>query len=356
LLHPGPLTAAGALKVDVEAGASSALDAVAEAADSAHGFLRARWYAAAAGSAPLVTLCARRADSGAPVVALPLVPRRIGPLRLREVPGSYWPYRSFPLAKDLTGDELADFLASPEARSALGRAWRLGPVHGDDPTVLRLAQAARSAGWTMLSRKVATCFDLDLARLTASGTWPSSKRRQTLRWRERRLAQQGELTYTLVNGEQWNPGVLDVLAAAEAESWVVRDGGDPKFLRGTPCRAAWEGAIADPALADRLVGWILQVGGEPAAFVFGLDAGPVRHVIANGYSERFAEGSPGLLVLFRAFQDSASAGVAKISWGAGDAGYKSQMGAEEGPDMVDLLFVRGALLAAVARPVWRRGA
>ena len=85
-----------------------------------------------------------------------------------------------------------------------------------------------------------------------------------------------------------------------------------------------------------------------------LDAGPVRHIVANGYSERFAEGSPGQLLLFRCFTESAAAGVETICWGAGDAGYKCQMGAEPGPEIVDLLIVRGRPLAALLGPVWRR--
>jgi hypothetical protein len=44
--------------------------------------------------------------------------------------------------------------------------------------------------------------------------------------------------------------------------------------------------------------------------------------------------------------------VETIGWGAGDPGYKSEMGARPGPDILDLLFVRGPL-AALARPLWR---
>jgi CelD/BcsL family acetyltransferase involved in cellulose biosynthesis len=354
LLHPGPLVAAGDIEVEIADGAAPSLDEAAAAAAPAQHFLRAAWFAAAAGEAPLRTLSARRSGSGQAIAAIPLVSRRMGPIEVREVPGSYWPFRSFPVAADASEDELAAFLAAPAARSALGRVWRVGPVPAGDRAATMIAAAARRSGWTEHARRIASCFDLDLARLAASGSWPSSKRRQKLRWRERRLAALGEMVYSSVTGAQWSGEVLDVMAAAEAESWVVREGGDPKFLPGTACRRIWEGVIADPALAARLSAWLLHVGGAPAAFVFCLDAGRVRHVIANGYSERFAEGSPGQLLLYRAFQESSVSGVEKIGWGAGDAGYKSEMGAEEGSDLLDLLFVRGPLLAAVAAPLWRR--
>ena len=93
----------------------------------------------AAAGAPLATLVARRAD-GEPIAAIPLVSRGKGPLRLSEVPGSYWPYRSFPVARDASDAELAALLASPAAHAALGPVWRLGPILADDPTGARLAR------------------------------------------------------------------------------------------------------------------------------------------------------------------------------------------------------------------------
>jgi CelD/BcsL family acetyltransferase involved in cellulose biosynthesis len=49
----------------------------------------------------------------------------------------------------------------------------------------------------------------------------------------------------------------------------------------------------------------------------------------------------------------ADEGVACIDWGAGDPGYKSEMGAVAGPAIVDHLFVRNRLLARLVRPFWR---
>ena len=97
-------------------GRLASLDRLAEAAEAAHAFLRAAWFRAA-GDAPLATLVARRAD-GEPVAAIPQFSRGKGPLRLSEVPGSYWPYRSFPIARDASDAELAALLASPAARGA----------------------------------------------------------------------------------------------------------------------------------------------------------------------------------------------------------------------------------------------
>jgi hypothetical protein len=185
LLHPGPLVADGALEIAVEPGAAPSLDLAAAADTRLHAFLRAAWFGAAAGAAPVVTLTGRRAISGEPIIALPLVERRFGWMTLREVPGSYWPYRSFPVASDASETELSSFLASAEARAELGRIWRVGPVYADDATAQRTMKAARRAGWTVLSRQLGTCYTVDLNGLLATGSWPSSKTLRKNRWLER---------------------------------------------------------------------------------------------------------------------------------------------------------------------------
>ena len=354
MLHPGALVGDGMVAA-VERGASAALDRAAAADVPAHAFLRAAWFAAA-DSAPLSTLLARRPGSEDPLAAIPLIARRIGPLTISQVAGSYWPWRSFPLAEDGGEEALAALLAAPAARTVLGRAWRLGPVLADDPTVTSLAKAAQRSGWTLLTRRLGACYVVDLAGLKAEAAWPSAKTLRKNRWLERRLAESGELAFRTIAGAQWSGEILDLLARIEAESWVGRsaDARDTKFLDAGN-RAMWARAAADPAIAAMLQASILHVGGEPAAFTFSLRAGATMHFIANSYSERFREGSPGRILLYRDLQQAAEAGVETIGWGAGDPGYKSEMGAEPGPDIVDLLVVRGPVVAALAGMLWRRG-
>ena len=354
MLHPGTLIAAGALDLWVGPGASAALDGAAAAAAPALGFLRAAWFEAAAEQGMLATLVARRPAGGGAIAALPLLSRKIGPLTIREVAGSYWPYRSVPLALDAGDDELDTLLSAPESRAALGRAWRIGPVYADDPAATRLDAAARRNGWQVIRRVRGTCFMVDLASLTAAGPWPSGKTLRKNRWLERKLAESGDLEYRQVGGSGWTGEAFDTLAAIEAESWQGRAdaGKDTKFLSPAN-RHIWECAVADPLLAGDLGANILTVGGTPAAFTFTLRAGDTLHVIANSYSERFAAQSPGRVLLYRAFQQAAEAGVRTIGWGAGDPGYKSEMGARPGPEILDLLFVRGKPLAMLANRFWR---
>jgi hypothetical protein len=59
-------------------------------------------------------------------------------------------------------------------------------------------------------------------------------------------------------------------------------------------------------------------------------------------------------LLLKDFEQAAVDGVRRISWGSGDAGYKSQLGAAPGPDIIDLLFVRSRLLAVPLARYWTR--
>ena len=339
----------------VAPGSREAFDAVADAADPRHAFLRHAWFEAAAGDA-LRALVVQR-PCGQPVAALATQWAVPGVFRTSVVPGSYWPYRSLPIADDASDCEIVGLLRRIELRSFLGFAWRMGPVLSNDPTATRLRELAPEAGWRVLTRKLGTSFEIDVSRLRAEGPWPRTSSLATSRRRERKLAAHGEVEYRFVTGGDWTEADRDAMAAIEEQSWLSGIGGaaDPKF-HDPIRRRFWEQAAQDPAVAEMLFCSLLRVGGEPAAFIFGLECGGVRHVIANAYSQRFAQYGAGKLLLYKDFERAADRGVERIDWGSGDAGYKEEMGATPGPEIEDLLFVRTRAVALALRPWWcRRG-
>ena len=201
-------------------------------------------------------------------------------------------------------------------------------------------------------------LELDLAALTADGKWPSTKTQRKNRWRKRRLEEDGgPIREEFFTGADWTAAQRDAMAAIEAASWLgkLEGGGDTKF-RDPAMRAYWEGLCKDPALATMLFGSLMWIGDVPAAFTFGVEAGDTRYYIANNYDERFTQFGPGRVLLYDDFARAAEHGIDTVSWGLGDAGYKTEMGAKPGPEMVDLLFVRSGLLASVARKWWERPA
>ena len=329
------------------------LDAVADRGPASHAFLRRGWFAAAieAYGGEARTLVARADDQ--PVLALPLIP--VGPraLGLRTVPGSYWPFRGFPLAR--ADDAVLTAALAVLAREA--RCLRIGPVPDNDPAVAPLLRAARAAGWAVLDRPVGDGWLFRLGDATAAGDWPRASTLKKNRFHEKHLAAHGALLWRFAGGEDW-PAAFDRLAAIEERSWLVdrTDGRDAKFTRGGH-GAFWRAAARDPALRGIMRAATLDIDGHPAAFSFDLVAGDTCYAVANSYDPAFAKHSPGKLLYTRNLQDLAARGVAHVDWGMGDSGYKRVIGAEPGAALRDWLLVRPGVSAATARMLagwWRR--
>lgn len=334
-------------------GLSGLIDLVAEASPDSHRFLRFQWFAAAiaayGGQARTIVV---EAD-GEPVIALPMA--RFGPaaVRLAAVPGSYWPFRSFPSRAGIAGEAFRALLAT------LGQevnALRIGPVYDSDPSAAPLREAARAAGWAVLDRFVATSFVLDLA---AQGEdWPRASTLRKNRYHEKHLAEHGELEWTFLSGETMRNASFDAFDSIERTSWIATrtDASDAKFTADGH-GAFWRRAASDPVLAGMMSAALLRVDGVPAAFSFDLDAGRLRYAIANSYDPAFAKCSPGKLLHYRNLVRARQDGIGLVDWGAGDSGYKQALGAEQGPVLRDWLLVRPglpAMLGRALRHVWER--
>lgn len=342
--------------ITLENGFAAAIDAVADRGDKARSFLRVAWYAGTSpDSGGASTLLLRRAD-GTPLAALPTLP--VGPaiLGARRVPGSYWPFRSIPLAADITAEEIEALFAHPAMRRLVSPFLRIGPVYDDDPALAALTGAARDTGWTMLRRHLGTSYRIDVTGQLAAGPWPRKSSQRRLRTYEKQLAAIGALTIRHIAGSDWSPQVLCDLAAIEAQSWVGQDtdGSGAKFLT-EPMRAGWLRAVADRTLADMLTATILYLGDRPVAFTFDMLCGNVQYGIAGSYDKEFAAHSPGKLVAYRQYDVALERGITTIDLGAGDSGYKRAQGAVPGPEIVDCLIVRHRPLAALLRRKWEGG-
>ncbi len=342
------------VQVTVDVGLSAAIDTVAQAATPSHRFLRYQWFAAAlaGGTTPVRTIVARA--GGQPQLALPIVTTGPAALGLVSVPGSYWPFRGFPIAADADPAIYAPVLA---ALAGAARGVRIGPVIDGDPAVWPLIAAARSRGWVAIDRYIADSWVLDLAAVQAEGPWPRGSTLRKNRFHEKHLGGHGRLDWDFVAADDWHAG-FDAMAQVEAASWIAArtDGRDAKFT-ATGHGRFWRMAAEDPVLAAMFNAAILRVDGVPAAFSFDVDAGPTRYAIANSYDPAFAKHSPGKLLYYRNLTAGLARGIARVDWGAGDSGYKQVLGAVQGPAMRDWLLLRPglpALAGRLLRGVWRR--
>lgn len=341
-----------ALAVTEHDGLPAVIDRVAEAAPASHAFLRHQWFAAAlrayGGRAATVVVAAE----GVPALAVPVV--TVGPafLRIGQVPGSFWPFRSVP-AGWLADDPVRD--AALTALAARWRAIRIGPAHADDPAIAPLVARAQAAGWRVGHRGAMESFILDMAALRRAGSWPRNSTLRKNRFHEKHLAAHGALAWPVLGGADW-PAGFAALAEVERQSWQA-GATDAKFCR-PPHATFWSAAAEDPVLAAMFHAALLTIDGRPAAFSFDMDCGATRYAIANSYDPAVARHSPGKLLQYRNLVAAADAGIARVDWGGGDIGYKRVIGAVEGPRMRDWLLVAPrvpAPLAALALRLWRRG-
>lgn len=336
-------------------GLAAAIDGAAERAAPTHRFLRFGWFAAAlkayGGSAR--TLIVSR--EGAPVAALPIVAKGPAWLGISEVPGCYWPFRSFPV-EEQAGAEAMEAMLPRLAREV--RALRIGPVYDGDPGLERLKAAAKAAGWAVLDRFVADSYLLDMQAQQAEGGWPRNSTLRKNRFHEKHLGAHGVLDWSFVSGADWDEAAFDALAAVEEKSWIAArtDGSDAKFTREGH-GAFWRAAATDPVVAGMMWAAVLRVEGAPAAFSFDLNAGALKYAIANSYDPAFGKHSPGKLLYYRNLVRAMADGITDVDWGAGDSGYKRVIGAEKGPAIRDWLFVRpgvSAMAAKLLAGAWRR--
>lgn len=333
-------------------GLPQAIDPVAEGAAATHRFLRRGWFAAAqsAYGGRVRSYIVRRGDD--PVAALPVVAMGPAMLGMASVPGSYWPFRSFPVHEDAGPDAIEALLAQVGRRL---RVLRIGPVYDDDPALALLRTAAEALGWVAMPRMIAESFLLDITAARAEAAWPRASTLKKNRFHEKHLAAHGALDWSFVSGSGWDSAAFDSLAAVERASWIAErtDGADAKFT-GEGHGAFWRAAAADSVLAAMMWAAVLRVDGRPAAFSFDLNVGAMKYAVANSYVPAFAKHSPGKLLYYRNLVRAVEDGIARVDWGTGDSGYKRTIGAQAGPTIRDWLFVRPGIGAAAANMLRRR--
>ena len=336
------------LDMEVVGGLSPAIADAASAAAADRRFLMPCWFGAGDDKG-LRTLVVRGA-SGTCIAAVPV--RRIGPLRT--VPGSYWPFRSFPVVEGAAGN----VLNVRSARRLLGWAFRMGPICEDDPALALLRQGLQGSGYRLLEREAGRCFIHDVDSLLQEGPWPHKSALQRNARRERLLAQSGPVRWEFVRGSGWTSDVFDRMAAVEKASWLggKQNGADCKFSHPRE-RKRWEALAENSEFAGYMSACLLMVGERPVAFSFDLDVGATRWGIASGYDRAFHQQSPGRLLHYRNTEEAIRRGIRLINWGSGDSGYKRQLGAVPGPRLLDCMFVRDLpLVRQLARSLWRRPA
>lgn len=163
----------------------------------------------------------------------------------------------------------------------------------------------------------------------------SANLRGQLRRRERRLARAHELRYRQVTEPEELPDALDTLIALHAARWGEGAGA----FAGA--RAAFHREFAAQALARgwlRL--WILEVDGHPAAAWYGFRYRGAESYYQSGRDPRFAELSPGSVLLTHTIREALEDGVDEYRLLRGDEAYKRRLATSD-PGLQTVAVARG---------------
>jgi CelD/BcsL family acetyltransferase involved in cellulose biosynthesis len=190
------------------------------------------------------------------------------------------------------------------------RDWDLlritdAPVYGRAPKLLAAAERAGlpgglwisqlspylrlEAGWDVLERSLDKRF------------------RSSLRRRRRRLQQHGVVTVERYgSGDRLDEKLQEGLAL-EAGGWKGRAG--TAVVQDPETHAFYRALAAHAADRGELALWFLRVDGRAVAFDFALERGDRLLLLKTAYDERFADCSPGQLLLEDELRDACARGL-----------------------------------------------
>jgi CelD/BcsL family acetyltransferase involved in cellulose biosynthesis len=212
---------------------------------------------------------------------------------------------------------LPELLGRLKARGCRHLSFSYVPEQGE-----QLLDAANLGGLVANNRRLR---DSPIVKL--DGTWDSyseglpTKLKGDLRRRWRRLAERGEVTYSIDDGSRGLEQLLEDGFGIEAEGWkgtfgtaVVNRSSTQKFYWEVAHWAAQTGIL-------RL--HFIRVDGRPIAFAFAIADGEVLYGQKLSYSPEFHSLGPGILLLHRQLEAAFSDGTLEVvHLGGENDGYK----------------------------------
>jgi CelD/BcsL family acetyltransferase involved in cellulose biosynthesis len=274
------------------------------------GWIEAWWGAFGAGSLRIISL--RRRD------------RLVGVLPLMEDEGvvrstSNWHTPGFGLLAE--PDELGGLARAVVERRP--RRVRLAFVDPDEAGMAALRAAAGPTGYRTLERTIEQSPYIPI-----EGDWEGyleslgQKLRSELRRRRRRLEEEGQFTFEVVDGGERLPELLDEGFAVEAAGWKSERN---SAIRSRPETLAFYRAVAQWASQGGLLKLaFLRLDGRAFAFDFGIEADGVHYLLKTGFDPSYGKFAPGMILRYEMVARAFSTGLRRYEFLGDDEPWKLQ--------------------------------
>lgn len=227
------------------------------------------------------------------------------------------------------------------------RSLELSPLPGHPAASRTAREALQAHGYRILQREV----ELNTYR-SLPASWDellgSVSRNLRSQWRRSRrdLEQRGELAFRTATTEAELARDFELFLKLEASGWKGREG------TAIVCRPQAELLYRGFATGAARQGWlrlsILKSGGTPVAASLGCAFAGTRYRIKSGFDERYADCSPGMVLLAAELEESIDDGLSEYDFLGAPTPHKLRWGADTRP-RIRLRAYRGtAMLPAYA--------
>ncbi|MFT4979948.1 MAG: CelD/BcsL family acetyltransferase involved in cellulose biosynthesis [Myxococcota bacterium] len=277
----------------------------------------------------------------------PLRLRRHGPLRVAErLGGVLQPYDGLLLAPDLDPTAAAGALWSALSSSRAADLLHLSALAEDSP--LRSVPAIRRQ-----AAAVGHAWSLDTAALRGPGAVLgrlSKNRRKSIRRRQRKLEERGELSFVRLQAPQDRAQAVRTAIALKA-GWL-----EAQELHSPVVMAPWfeqslTRAAADPALLSVVEVFALQLDGQHVALELGMRDGDSYRSYLAAFEPALSELGVGTALTVAVMQWCVDAGLARCDLLSPETDFKRSMGDQSMPMWSATLALgrRGRLALPLAR-------
>jgi CelD/BcsL family acetyltransferase involved in cellulose biosynthesis len=166
-------------------------------------------------------------------------------------------------------------------------------------------------------KRICLCIELGCSFDEFIKKFKSSKSRQTIRRKERKLFENNNVKLDHFTGNEITPQILERIAQIQNESWMKKRGA---AILGQPFYQNLLTHMAEAGLSSL---WLMTINGDDAAFVYSFITNGKLYYHWPAFKLKYESGlSIGQILLMQSIRDACKEGVRFFDFGHGDAEYK----------------------------------